>query len=444
MHLVYRLIKEENNVRNRNYIRIKEGIKKINRKKILILIPIMYFLIIGCLTYAGEWLLGKMGSPFSTELYLVIFYALMIVLLSAGMIGILCMLGTPIKSKKIEGQLIDIGFTDKEGNAPILLSKEKDKKGIKFEFYSPKISFVKYEDHISDIETALNIKVVDIRPGKDIQHVVIRSIQSGKENKDMLLWKDEYLSDKDFEFVLGESYFGSESINISGTPHILIGGASGSGKSKLLKSILMQAKKKEAIVILADMKGGVDYPTIWHKKCTIITDPNNLKEKLDDVLVILEERRKLLVEAGTPNISEYNAKTGLNLCRIIVACDEVAEVLDKTGLDKDQKAIINQIEANFSTIARLGRAFGIHLIFATQRPDADILKGQIKNNIGYRICGRADKVLSQIILDNSEASDKISPNDQGMFLMNTGVLFKAYYVEDDCLEGVDINGETAG
>lgn len=117
-------------MRNRNYIRIKEGIKKINRKKILILIPIMYFLIIGCLTYAGEWLLGKMGSPFSTELYLVIFYALMIVLLSAGMIGILCMLGTPIKSKKIEGQLIDIGFTDKEGNAPILLSKEKDKKRL--------------------------------------------------------------------------------------------------------------------------------------------------------------------------------------------------------------------------------------------------------------------------------------------------------------------------
>lgn len=56
-------------MRNRNYIRIKEGIKKINRKKILILIPIMYFLIIGCLTYAGEWLLGKMGSPYSRQKY---------------------------------------------------------------------------------------------------------------------------------------------------------------------------------------------------------------------------------------------------------------------------------------------------------------------------------------------------------------------------------------
>ena len=72
----------------------------------------------------------------------------------------------------------------------------------------------------------------------------------------------------------------------------------------------------------------------------------------------------------------------------------------------------------------------------------DTLKGQIKNNIGYRICGRADKVLSQIILDNSEGAEKISPNDQGMFLTNTGVLFKAYYVEDDCLEGVDYDGET--
>ena len=49
----------------------------------------------------------------------------------------------------------------------------------------------------------------------------------------------------------------------------------------------MQAKKKEAIVILADMKGGVDYPTIWHKKCTIITDPNNLKEKLDESIAII-------------------------------------------------------------------------------------------------------------------------------------------------------------
>lgn len=430
-------------MKSTNCIRIQEGFKNMWRKKYLVGVPILYCLIIGGFSYAGEWLLGKMGSPFSSDLYLLIFYIVMAVILIIGLGGIICMLGTPINSKKIEGELVDIGFSDKDGNPPVLISRINEKKGIRLEFYSPKISFVKYEDHIADIETALNIKVVDISPGKDIQHVVIRGIKSGKENKETILWKNDYLSNKDFEFVLGESYFGAETINISATPHVLIGGASGSGKSKLLKLVLMQAIKKDAIVYLADFKGGVDYPAIWHKACTVITEPEKLDAKLEKVLMLLEERRRMLVEYGVPNIGECNKKHRTEICRIIVACDEIAEVLDKTGLDKDQKVIINQIEAKFSTIARLGRAFGIHLIFATQRPDADILKGQIKNNIGYRICGRADKVLSQIILDNSEASDKISPNDQGMFLTNTGVLFKAYYVEDNCLEGVDFDGETS-
>ena len=77
----------------------------------------------------------------------------------------------------------------------------------------------------------------------------------------------------------------------------------------------------------------------------------------------------------------------------IFACDELAEMLDKTGLTKDQKETVNKIEGLLSTIARQGRAFGIHLILATQRPDSTILNGQIKNNINCRICGRADNVL---------------------------------------------------
>ena len=430
-------------MKSTNIIRIHEGFNNLWKKKYLILIPIIYCLIIGGFIYTGKRLIGKLESPFPSNLYLIIFYIFMIVILIFGLVGIFRIMGTPINGKKIEGELVDVGFSDKDGKPPILLSKKKENKGFKYEFYSPKISFVKFEDHIPEIETALNIKVVDIRPGKDIQHIVIRAIKSGKEDKEMLLWKDEFLSDNDFEFVLGESYFGTEIINISTTPHVLIGGASGSGKSKLLKSVLMQAKKKEAEIILADFKGGLDYPEIWRKACNIITDSEKLDSELERVLSIMEERKGILVSYGEPNIAECNQKHKTNIKRIIIACDEIAEVLEKTGLDKEQKAIINQIEAKFSTIARLGRAFGIHLIFATQRPDADILKGQIKNNIGYRICGRADKVLSQIILDNSEASDKISPNDQGMFFTNTRVLFKAYYVGDDCLEGVDIGGETS-
>ena len=102
-------------------------------------------------------------------------------------------------------------------------------------------------------------------------------------------------------------------------------------------------------------------------------------------------------------------------------------------LNKEQKQKIAEIEANLATIARLGRAFGIHLILSTQRPDANILSGQIKNNIDIRVCGRADDVLSQIILDKTDASDLIHKDAQGRFLTNDDVLFQGYWFEDSML-----------
>ena len=116
--------------------------------------------------------------------------------------------------------------------------------------------------------------------------------------------------------------------------------------------------------------------------------------------------------------------------RIVFAVDEVAEILDKTGLTKAEKEQVARIENRLSTIARQGRAFGIHLFLSTQRPDANILSGQIRNNIGYRICGRADNVLSMIILDNTDASDKIPNDAQGRFLMGDGTVFQAYWFDD--------------
>lgn len=429
-------------MKNKNNQRFKVGLDRIKEKQILILIPAVYVGVMILAMFMLKALFQKMEESYFGNIFEIALYILIVEMVIIGVYGIIQMLGKPIASKKIEGELVDVGFVDNDGQSPLLLSKKKDNKGFIYEFYSPKIPFYKYEDYRAEIETALNIKVVDVLPGKDVQHTIIKAINGTGGKQEMILWRDAFLSDKDFELILGESYFGIESIDISTTPHVLIGGGSGSGKSKLLKLLLMEAIKKEAIVYLADFKGGVDYPAIWHKACTIITEPVKLDNTLERVLKILEERRSMLIESGTSNIAEFNKKTGSEISRIIVACDEIAEVLDKTGLDKDQKALVSQIESKFSTIARLGRAFGIHLIFATQRPDADVLKGQIKNNIGYRICGRADKVLSQIILDNSEGAEKISPNDQGMFLTNTGILFKAYYVEDDCLEGVDFNGKT--
>lgn len=425
-----------------NNQRLKAGIEKMNHNKLLIMIPVLYVALMVLVMFMLKNLLLEMGSPYSGKIFEIVLYVFTAEMIFIGVFGIIRIFGKPFGGKEIEGELLDIGFTDNEGESPMLISRTKDKNGYIFEFYSPRIPFVRYEDHTAEIETALNIKIVDVLPGKDKQHTIIKAVNGNGGKKNMIMWNDEYLSTDDFVLVLGESYFGIESIDISTTPHVLIGGGSGSGKSKLLKLLLMEARKKNAIIYLSDFKGGLDYPAIWHKACHIITELEELDKQLEKILQIIEERKLLLVDAGTPNIAEYNKKTGSDLSRIIVACDEIAEVLDKTGLDKDQKVLVSQVESKFSTIARLGRAFGIHLMLATQRPDADVLKGQIKNNIGYRICGRADKVLSQIILDNSEGAEKISPNDQGMFLTNTGVLFKAYYVEDDCLEGVDYDGET--
>ena len=149
------------------------------------------------------------------------------------------------------------------------------------------------------------------------------------------------------------------------------------------------------------------------------------------VLNDLENRKEILRNSGYANINEYNNKNTNKLKRIIFACDEIAELLDKTGLSKESKELASQIESKLSIIARQGRAFGIHLILATQRPDANILSGQIRNNIDFRVCGRADNILSQIILDNTEASNKIPKESQGLFVTHDGVVFQGYLFDEN-------------
>lgn len=116
--------------------------------------------------------------------------------------------------------------------------------------------------------------------------------------------------------------------------------------------------------------------------------------------------------------------------RLVFACDEVAEVLDKTGRSKEDKELLARIESKLATIARLGRAFGIHLILVTQRPDATIVPGQIKNNLDFRVCGRAENVLSAIILDNGSAVEQIPKDARGRFITGDGTVFQGFLFDD--------------
>ena len=192
----------------------------------------------------------------------------------------------------------------------------------------------------------------------------------------------------------------------------------------------MQCVKKDAEVFIADFKGGVDFLPVWHERCNIITEENTLLEVLTELVDELENRKQVFRGYGCANIGEHNKVYPNKMKRVVFACDEVAEVLDKTGLSKDAKELVSQIEGKLSIIARQGRVFEIHLILATQRPDANILAGQIRNNIDFRVCGRADNVLSQIILDNTEAADKIPKDSQGLFITHDGVIFKGYLFDE--------------
>ena len=330
---------------------------------------------------------------------------------------------------------IRIGFSNSAGETPLLLERTETNKGlITLTFRNVGIPLDVWKDNKGQLESILNINILNIEEnGK--RCIVIMAASGDLVIPKHINWDNSFMSNETFELICGETYVGRIGFNLAVTPHVLIGGSTGSGKSVLLKLLLMQCVKKGAKVVIIDFKGGVDFAAeIWHKECMLVTDKETALQTLKYCYKQLFTRQDTLNKSYCRNIDDYNEKhPEKQMKRIIIGCDELAELLDKSGLDKEQKSEVAKIEAYLSSIARLGRACGIHLILATQRPDANIINGQIKNNADIRICGRADNVLSQIILDNTEASDKISPYDQGRFLNNEDFLFQAYYLNEDYL-----------
>ena len=392
---------------------------------------------------AWVWSKQKMLIAFTESIELIspIFQTLLThSILAYLMVGGIFLVGLavyPFGRKATQDQLQSIGLVNHAGVVPLLQKKYADKANSRisiWEFRNQGIPLDIWESKRTSIEAALDITIVKMKYGKGKSHILLYTVSAQNDLPELLRWKDSYLSSDSFVLVLGESFTGPVTVNLANIPHILLGGATGSGKSVLLKLLLMQALHKGAEVSIADFKGGVDFPPVWHKKCRMCFDEQELLKLLTGLVEELHRRKKLLTSAGLPNIDQYNAETGANLHRLIFACDEVAEVLDRTGLNKEQKELVNQIENRLATIARLGRAFGIHLILATQRPDANLISGQIRNNLNCRICGRADNVLSQLILDNTDAASQIPKDAKGRFMLHNGTVFQGYLFDEKIFE----------
>ena len=353
--------------------------------------------------------------------------------LLAGAAVLLALLLYPFGRRAAKDQLQCIGLVNHVGVPPDLLRKRRDKDNPRvtvWEFRNQSIPLQEWEKKRLAIETALGITIVKLTYAKGKSRVLVYAVPAGDDLPEKLEWKDSYLSPDSFVLTLGKSYTGPVTVNLAHIPHILLGGSTGSGKSVLLKLLLMQALCKGAEVYIADFKGGVDFPKVWHQKCRMCFAEEDLCNILDRLVEELERRKSAFKALGCPNIDAYNETTGQPLPRLIFACDEVAEMFGKTGADSERKKLLSQIESMLSTIARQGRAFGIHLILATQRPDATIIPGQIRNNMDFRVCGRADSVLSQIILDNTSAAEQIPKDARGRFITGDGIVFQGYLFDE--------------
>ena len=406
-------------------------VQQIFRKPVKIVVLIAYDLVLT--------LMFKMRKNFFGDLYM-IFPSKAVdsfVMIWIGVIGLFLflliveILGAPHNNILIRRKLQKIGLKNRIGEVPILKKYQNNKRTQVYVFSSAGIPLEDWEAHKEDIEAALNISVVSMEYFTGHTQIEIKFVPALEGIPSAIVWKNDFLNKEDFVIDFGIGYTGSVCKDLTKDAHILIGGTTGSGKTVLLKNLLHQMIDKGAEVYIADFKGGIDYSKpIWHRDVVFIEQKEKVVACLDKIIEEMDRRKQIFLDLKASDIKKYNMHANIKLPHIIFACDELAELLDTTGLSKEEKAVVQEIDSRLSTLARLGRAFGIHLVLATQRPDANIVRGQIKNNMNLRICGKADQVLSQIILDNTSASTEIRGCQKGRFIMDDGTVFQGYWDEE--------------
>lgn len=212
--------------------------------------------------------------------------------------------------------------------------------------------------------------------------------------------------------LMGNSVFGE----LNKMPHLLIAGATGSGKSvcvnSIITSILMRARPDEVKLLLIDPKKVefTPYKNIPHLIGPVITNPDEAKLSLKAIEEIMDNRYEKFAQVGVRNIAGYNAyvekhpedsisKEPL----IVVVIDELADLM---------LVAAKEVEASIQRITQLARAAGIHLIVATQRPSVDVITGVIKANIPSRIAFAVSSAVdSRTILDQAGAEKLLGYGD---------------------------------
>ena len=250
-------------------------------------------------------------------------------------------------------------------------------------------------------------------PNKSIMSVSIREIlEAVPKSKD----------DSKLLVALGKSIMGNPVwCEIDKTPHLLVAGSTGSGKSvcinSMITSILMRTKPDEVKLVLVDPKK-VElsmYNGVPHLLTPVVTDPKKANIVLQKIVKIMEDRYDLFEGSKTKNIAGYNAYVDKKneslpddekinrLSYIVVIIDELADLM---------LVAAKEVEDSIMRITQMARAAGIHLIVATQRPSTDVITGVVKANIPSRISfAVSSSIDSRTILDMSGAEKLLGKGD---------------------------------
>ena len=242
-------------------------------------------------------------------------------------------------------------------------------------------------------------------------------------------------------FALGKDIAGKNIIaSIDKMPHLLIAGATGSGKSvcinSLIMSILFKAKPDEVKLILIDPKVVElsNYNGIPHLLIPVVTDPRKAANALNWAISEMTNRYKIFAQSSVRDIDSYNEKMVTEnkekMPKIVIIIDELSDLMSVASAE---------VEEYITRIAQLARACGMHLVIATQRPSVDVITGVIKANIPSRIAfAVSSHIDSRTILDTGGAEKLLGRGD--MLYHPIGlpkpVRIQGTYVSDDEIKRV--------
>lgn len=276
---------------------------------------------------------------------------------------------------------------------------------------------VNLADNIALRLAAQSVRIVAPIPGKHAVGIEIpnrhRAIVSFAE----LVSQESFWNPKiEIPVAIGKDIPGeAQIVDLTKMPHVLIAGATGSGKSvcvnSIICSVLYRKRPDEVKMILIDPKI-VElkfYNDIPHLLTPVITDPKRAFQALQYAIYEMERRYSLLDSLGVRDIRSYNNRVKQrNLATeqvpyIVIVVDEFADLMATTG---------KELESTVARLAAMSRAVGIHLVLATQRPSTDVITGLIKANIPSRIAFMvASKIDSRIIIDTGGAEKLLGGGD---------------------------------